>query len=132
MGGYILRTETEKSTVMTSKRRTDFTAFVLDLTDFIEERIREALDDEASRAAAITEAGGAVPVLRDRLRENDVLTTQFVLGLGNMFEGRWATEWWDDFAKMDRAKFEDVAQDLIGPQGRLAILRKMVAEADGA
>ena len=116
---------------MTSQRRTDFTAFVLDLMDFIEERIREALDDEGSRVGAIAEAGGAVPVLRDRLRENDVLNANFILGLGNMFEGRWADEWWGDFAKMERPMFEEIATDLIGPQGRLAILRKMVAETDG-
>lgn len=60
------------------------------------------------------------------------MNTHFILTLGNMFEGRWATGWWDDFAKMDRAEFEKTARDLIGPQGRLAILRTTVAEAGAA
>ncbi|MCP3468335.1 hypothetical protein [Bradyrhizobium sp. CCGUVB23] len=116
---------------MTSRRRTEFAAFVLDLLDFIEEKIQEALDDETSRAAAIGEAAGAVPVLRDRLREHDVVSTQFVLALGNIVEPRWAAEWWDGFAKMKRQEFEVAAEDLVGPDGRLAILRRLVAE-DGA
>jgi hypothetical protein len=37
---------------MTSARRTDFADFVLDLLDFTEEKIREALDDENSRPPA--------------------------------------------------------------------------------
>lgn len=77
---------------MTSRRRTEFAAFVLDLLDFIEEKIQESLDDEASRAAAVGEAAGAVPVLRDRLRENDVVSAQFVLALANIIEPRWAAE----------------------------------------
>ena len=109
--------------------RTEFSAFVLDLLDFLEEKIAEALETEPSRVAAIGEAAGAIPLLRERLRENDVVNAYFILALGNMFEGRWASEWWDDFAKMDRAEFEETARDLIGPQGRLAILRRTVAEA---
>jgi hypothetical protein len=45
-----------------------FAAFVLDLLDFMEERIGEALESEASRFAAVGEAAGAIPVLRDRPR----------------------------------------------------------------
>jgi hypothetical protein len=52
-------------------RRTEFAAFVLDLLDFIEEKIQEAMENEPSRIAAIGEAAGAIPVLRDRLRENE-------------------------------------------------------------
>jgi hypothetical protein len=44
-----------------------------------------------------------------------------------MFEMRYAPEWWDGFAKMDRAEFDEIAQDLVGPEGRLAILRRIVA-----
>jgi hypothetical protein len=50
-------------------RRTEFTAFVLDLMDFIEEKIMEALENEPSRFAAIGESAGAIPVLSDQLRE---------------------------------------------------------------
>jgi hypothetical protein len=34
----------------------------------MQEKIREGIDDEASRAGAIAEAGGTVPLIRDRLR----------------------------------------------------------------
>jgi hypothetical protein len=50
----------------------------------------------------------------------------FILVLGNMVEGRWASEWWDGLAKMDRGEFERTAGDLVG---RLAILRTLVTEA---
>ena len=113
---------------MTSRRRTEFAAFVLDLLDFTEEKIGEAMDDESSRAAAIGEAAGAIPVLRDRLRENDEVNAHFILALGNTIEARYAADWWSDFARMDRREFEDAARDLVGPEGRLAILRKVVAE----
>jgi hypothetical protein len=112
--------------------RTEFSAFVLDLLDFLEEKIGEALETEATRFAAIGEAAGAIPLLRERMRDNEVVNAHFILALGNMFEARWATEWWDDFAKIDRAEFEKIARDLIGPQGRLAILRTTVAEAGAA
>jgi hypothetical protein len=103
-------------------RRTEYAAFVLDLMDFIEEKIVEAMENEPSRVAAIGEAAGAIPVLRGRLRENDAANAQAILALGNMIEQRWASGWWEDFSKMKREEFERTAGDLIGPQGRLAIL----------
>ncbi len=109
--------------------RTEFTAFVLDLLDFVEEKIGEALETEDSRRAALSEAAGAIPVLRERLRENDVVNAHFILALHNMIEERWASEWWEDFAKMDRGEFERTARDLVGPEGPFANLRKVVAEA---
>lgn len=87
---------------MTTRRRAEFAAFVLDLLDFIEEKIAEAIADERSRAAAVGEAVGAVPVLRDRLRENEVVEATFILVLGNAIEERWASRWWGDFARMVR------------------------------
>jgi hypothetical protein len=69
-------------------RRTEFAAFVLDLLDFVEEKIGEAMENEPSRVAAIGEAAGAIPVVRDRLRENDLANTQCILALGNMIEQR--------------------------------------------
>jgi len=113
---------------MTSRRRTEFAAFVLDLLDFIEEKIGEAMDNESSRAAAIGEAASAIPVLRDRLCDNDEVNAHCILALGNVLEARYAADWWTDFAKMNRQEFESGARDLVGPEGRLAILRKIVAE----
>lgn len=83
---------------MTSIRRTEFAAFVSDLLDFIEEKIREAIESEPSRPAALAEAAGAVAPLRDRLRENDVVNASFILVLGNMAEARYADDWWGDLA----------------------------------
>jgi hypothetical protein len=54
-----------------SKRRTDLVDFLLDLLDFIAEKIQEAIDDPAARLAAITEAGCTIPLIRDRLQEDD-------------------------------------------------------------
>jgi hypothetical protein len=79
-----------------------------------------------SRVAAIGEAAGAIPVLRDRLRENEFVQANFILVLGHVIEQRWASEWWDDFSKMERSEFERTARDLVG---RLAILRTLVTEA---
>ena len=77
-------------------RRTDF---VLDLLDFMEEKLREALRDETSRVGAVNEAGGAVPVLRDRLRENELVQSQFMLVLGNELFEPHASERWRDLAR---------------------------------
>jgi hypothetical protein len=111
-----------------TRRSTEFAAFVLDLLDFIEEKIGEAIENEPSRVAAIGEAAGAIPVLRDRLREDEVVGTHFILALGNMIEERWAPEWWEDFTKVERGEFKRDAQDL---QGRLAVLRTVVRSDDG-
>ncbi|MCK1268927.1 hypothetical protein IVB44_08550 [Bradyrhizobium sp. 49] len=116
---------------MTS-RRTEFAAFVLDLMDFIEEKMGEAQQDETSRIGAVGEAAGAVPVLRDRLSENEVVQAKSMLALGNMIEERWAADWWSGLARMERQEFEEAARDLAGPEGRLAILRKIVADAGAA
>jgi hypothetical protein len=83
-----------------SRRRTEFAAS--SSTSWTSEKIGEANENEPSRVAAIGEADGAITVLRDRLRENDVANTQCILALGNMIEQGWASEWWDDFAKVER------------------------------
>jgi hypothetical protein len=117
---------------MTSPRRTDFADFVLDLMDYVEEKIGEAIESESSRIAAVGEATGALPVLRDRLSENELAQANFMLVLGNIIGERWAPDWWDGFAKMERREFEEAARDLVGPRGRLAILRTVVRDAGAA
>lgn len=41
---------------MASKRHTEFAPFILDLIDFMKEKLREAVADEASQAGAVSEA----------------------------------------------------------------------------
>lgn len=112
---------------MTSNRRIDFAAFVLYLLDFIEEKIRDATDDESSRPAAIGEAAGTIPLLRDRLREDEVALTQFMLVFDVQLLEPHATPWWTVFARMDRPEFEERAAGLLRPQGSLDLLRKAIA-----
>jgi hypothetical protein len=87
---------------MTS-RRTEFTDFVLDILDFMEEKLREALEDEASRIGAVGEAAGAVAVLRDRLRENELVQAQFMLVFDNALYEPHASEHWRKLAQMPRS-----------------------------
>jgi hypothetical protein len=55
--------------------------------------IAEALETEDSSIGAIAEAAGFVPLLRARLRDNEVVNAQVILAPGNMIEERWASEW---------------------------------------
>jgi hypothetical protein len=75
----------------------------------MEEKIREALDSEKSRAGAISEAAGAVPLLRDRLHENEVALAQFMLVFDAQIFDADAPKWWLDLAQLDRAEFEKEA-----------------------
>lgn len=60
--------------------RTEMKPFVLDLLDFIDEKIAEAEKDPASRAGALVEAAGALPIIKDRLyREDQTALAQFML-----------------------------------------------------
>jgi hypothetical protein len=78
--------------------------YILDLLDFVEENIREAVDAPAVQFAAVTEAGCAMPVLRDRLREDEPKWTIFVLVMGNQIEpGHWR-KWWSDLAEASHEK----------------------------
>ena len=45
----------------------------------MDEKIQEAAAAEDSRAGAIGEAAGCVPLLRDRLREDEAVQAQFML-----------------------------------------------------
>ena len=105
---------------MTS-RRTEFAAFVLDLMDFIEAKVREALENEESRVGALAEAGGAVPVLRGRLREKEDVRGLFSLALDAPMND--SAQWWQDLARKDRTEFEAYAEILLRAW---ASLRKVV------
>ena len=100
----------------------------------MEEKIREATDDEKPRAPAPSPRPPApCRLLRDRLTENDVVQAQFMLVFDvQLFEPH-ATPWWTEFATMDRGEFEKGAADLVGPRGTLAMLRQVAAaSASGA
>jgi hypothetical protein len=109
---------------MPSSRHTEFTPFVLDLLDFMEERLREAIADEASQAGAASEAAGVLPLLRDRLRENEVVQAQYILVFSDYLYSPHAADWWTGFARMDRPAFGNEAEALLG---LLAVLRQVVA-----
>lgn len=107
--------------------RTDLADFLSDLLDFVEEKIKEALSDPGCQLAAITEAAGAMPIMRHRLREDQFRWTQFVLVLGSRIEAGYWQEWWDSFGRMDREEFSSEADALIGPGGPIAALRGVLA-----
>ncbi|WLA64937.1 hypothetical protein [Bradyrhizobium diazoefficiens] len=111
-------------------RRTEFAPFVLDLLDFMEEKIREAIENEASRPAAIAEAAGAVAPLRDRLRENEAAQAQFILVFDAQMYDAHAAQWWAELARMDRPDFEKLAASLVDPEGALPALRKVASAAN--
>jgi hypothetical protein len=123
-----LETETPEQAVMTSNRRTEFAPFVLDLLDFMEEKISEAVADEASRAGAISEAAGVIPLLRDRLSENETAQAQAIFLLDNQMYDADAAKWWADLACMDPAEFAKQADELAR---LLAVLRHVAVTAFG-
>jgi hypothetical protein len=55
----------------------------------MDEKIREAFADEDSRAGAVSEAAGALPLLRDRLREDETAKAQFMLVFGEYNTVEW-------------------------------------------
>ncbi|UFW48210.1 MULTISPECIES: hypothetical protein [Bradyrhizobium] len=113
---------------MTS-RRTDFADFVLDLLDFMEEKLKEALRGETSRVGAVNEAAGTVAPLRDRLRENELVQTQFMLVFDNELYEPHATGRWRDLARMPRADFEAEVEAFLKTGGTFAALRAVVGAA---
>jgi hypothetical protein len=89
------------------------------------------MENEPSRVAAIGKAAGAIPVVRDRLRENDLANTQCIYAMHscNRQHDRAALG-----VGMVGGLLQDgpggirrTAGDLVGPQGRFAILRTIVA-----
>ncbi len=63
-------------------RRTEIADFLADILDFMTDKIGEAIADPSSQLAAVEEAAGAIPVMHDRLRHDDLIWTNFVLVLG--------------------------------------------------
>jgi hypothetical protein len=109
-------------------RRTALTDFLFDLLDFVEEKINEAVADPMSRAWAIEEAACAMPVMFDRLSEDEGIGLRFVLVLGNKIEKRYWPDWWDDFAKMEDEEFLREAGELTRKGGALHALRAVLKQ----
>jgi hypothetical protein len=86
-------------------------------------------EGSGQKTGAISEAAGVVPLLRDRLRENEVAQAQFMLVFDMQLNEPHATRWWAEFAGRDRAAFEEQAADLVRPHGALAALRAVGASA---
>jgi hypothetical protein len=105
------------------QRRAPIADVLADLLDFMDEQIAEAVADSSSQLAAIEEAACAIPVMHDRLREDDVIWTNFVLMLGVRIERNHWRDWWTAFAKMERDEFLREVGELAGPEGRLASLK---------
>lgn len=113
---------------MTS-RHAEFEVSILDLLDFIDERVGEALQHEPSRIAAVAEAAGGLPTLRKLLLKNEEVLTKFMLVLDNVIDERRTPEWWDDFAKARRGDFERTAWDL-DREARKALRPLLVGSLD--
>jgi hypothetical protein len=109
-----------------ANRQTNLDDFLYDLVCFIEEKLTEALADPASQFAAIKEAACAIPLMRQRLGENELRWAQFVLVLGVKIETDWWQEWWRDFAKMQRDDFFRAASEMLAPNGALQALKSVV------
>jgi tetratricopeptide (TPR) repeat protein len=87
-------------------------------------KLREAIADEASQAGAVSEAAGTLPLLRDRLRENEVVQATFILVFSDYLYSPHAADWWTVFSRMDRPAFQKEAEALVH---LLAVLRQAAA-----
>jgi hypothetical protein len=110
----------------TPARRTALPDFLSDLLDFIDEKMAEAVADPRSQLAAIEEAACAMPMIRDRLGEDEVMWTKFVLVLGIKIERAYWRDWWDNFAELEHEDFLREAGQLTGPGGTLDVLRSLL------
>jgi hypothetical protein len=95
------------------------------LLDFTDEKLREAIDDPM---AAATEAAGVMPFIGERLREDEVILTNFVLLLDVRLDRRHGREWWDNFARLDHGAFSADAANIID---RIGVLRRLLRGETG-
>jgi hypothetical protein len=93
--------------------RTVLEPMILDLLDFIEEKLSEALEDPSSPFAAVIEAGCAMPIIRERLREDEVIAAHFALALDAQLDRDHSRKWWDHFARMPHADFARKTSDIM-------------------
>jgi hypothetical protein len=92
--------------------RTSLNDFMLDQLDFIECKLREAIDDAASQKGAIIEASGVVPQIKERLWfEDEGRAVSCLLVFPSLVE-RGGENWWNDLANMGRDQFVREAKGL--------------------
>jgi hypothetical protein len=99
-------------------------SFVLDLLDTIEEQIQHALLDPNDQYAAVTVAAGVIPLIRERLREDEHLQAKVMLVFDNQCYDRWR-EWWQTLAKRPTAEFPAEANKLLDT---VKLLKQLVEE----
>jgi uncharacterized protein (DUF2267 family) len=105
-------------------RRTNIHDFLLDLLDFIEEQIVQAKSNSEDQHAAIDAARGVVPLIRDRLKEDDHLNAVFMLVFHQQIEERSCRDWWEKFASCTPEEFPIAANKLLGEGGQLRALKR--------
>jgi hypothetical protein len=98
--------------------RCDLHDFLLDLLDFIEQQIEQAMSDPADQRTAVDAARGVIPLIRRRLAtdqepEARALWAYFVLAPGSKFEDRFWRKAWNDLATMPREEFREAGRVLM-------------------
>jgi hypothetical protein len=96
---------------MTGSIHTPLGPYLLDMIDFIEEKIREALQHTTSAKAALEEASGAIAPMKERLtkEENDPLIAALCFEI-----------FYVDLKRMDKAQLNAFIE-------RLQVARRLVA-----
>jgi len=105
--------------------RTGLIEFALDQLDFIESKLNEACTDPASQKAAATEAGGAIPQLKERLRAEDPTKYAQCAFLGDVFDN----DRWSNLATMEREQF---LAEAASTNRAIAAARTVLAEPTSA
>src|SRR5258708_29729231 len=93
--------------------RCDLKDFLHDLLSFVEEQLKEAVAKPEDQLAAVDAASGVIPLMMDRLFEDQALLAQFMLALGDKIDERLWQEQWNKFAKMERGEFEVTAHKML-------------------
>ena len=107
---------------LVTPRHTEFAAFVLDVLGFMEEKIAGALEKWLARRRDLQRPPDIVP-LRERLRENEVVKRAGHSRSGQYDRGALGRRMVGRLRQSPRGEFERTGRDLVGPEGRFAILR---------
>ena len=109
-----------------TQRRTPIADFLADLLDFMQEKIDEAIADPTSQLAAIEEAACSVPVMHDRLGEDDVIWTNFVFVSASGSSARTGATGGPLFRRWSATNSGASPTISVGPNGRLGVLKSIL------